>query len=379
MRGLTVNAVVRCLLSLWVVGAGMAREGVLALTLETLPNEIALFVGVLGMIFVIPALWAAVFGIFGIPTSWPPLLSEMTLDSTMKRGPLLETILRVIGRVYKYLVFLPFECPPYLSWLPPWIQWLLFRETETLYAPSDGQKANAIVKNEYWIFVNGVATTSEIALSNVHKLHEMFRRPIWLCHNPTDSVLVDLLECATGKLLFFDWLWEPKPRRVLADAVRDALLDAPKKYTRVVLICHSQGTIIASNVITKELWDGSGIDDAQIKKLMKKYLEVYAFANCANQMPDLHLNHLENITNGRDTVAWLGAFFPFKRFWQDTNGRGIEIGGSFVTERHMWGHLLNTHYLPRMQNNKYAASRLHKFRNGGVPLPNVIVPAKRPD
>jgi len=356
----------------------MAREGVLALTSETLPNEIALFFGVLGMIFVIPALWAAFFGIVGSPNSWQLLLEE-TLDIVGGRGPL-GTMLGILGIVYKCLVFLPFECPPCLNWLPPWIQWLLFREAETLYPPSNAQMTNAIVKNEYWIFVNGVATTSQIAFSNVDKLHEMFRRPISLCHNPTDSVLVDLLECATGKLLFFDWFWEPKPRRMLADAVRDALIDAPKKYTRVVLVCHSQGTIIASNVITNALWsNGPDIDGAQIKKLMKKYLEVYAFANCANQMPDCHLNHLENITNGRDTVAWLGALFPFWNFWQDTNGRGIEIGGTFVTEPYLWGHLLNTHYLHPMQNNRYAASRLHQFCNGGVPLPNVIVPASRPD
>jgi hypothetical protein len=99
---------------------------------------------------------------------------------------------------------------------------------------------------------------------------------------------------------------------------------------------------------------------------MKEYLEVIAIANCAQQMPGNQLRYLENISNNSDTVAWLGALFPFKVFWEDKYGQGIDIGGTFVTEP-FWGHLLNTHYLSHMQMGRYQGIRLHDFRDGGVP------------
>jgi hypothetical protein len=313
------------------------------------------------MVFVIPALWAVFFGVLGLPNSWPMLL-ENAIDLFKDRGPV-GTILGLLGTVYKTIVFLPFECPEFLSWLPSWIQWLLFRQKAKLYAPTREQIATSKVNNEYWIFVNGVATTSDIGLKNVSMLQEVFSRPVWLCHNPTDGIIVDLLECVAGKLGFFDWFWEPKPKRLLTESVRAALYEAESgKYTRVVLIAHSQGTIITSHAL--QILSGGTL---RTQRLMKKYLEVVAIANCAQQMPGYQLKYLENISNKGDTVAWLGALFPFKDFWEDKYGQGIEIGGSFVTEPYLWGHLLNAHYLYHMKKGKYKGIRLHDFRDGGVP------------
>jgi hypothetical protein len=133
------------------------------------------------------------------------------------------------------------------------------------------------------------------------------------------------------------------------------------------LIAHSQGTIITS----RALQNLHG-DSLRTHQLMNKYLEVYLFANCAQQTPGHHLKHLENISNKRDTVAWLGALFPFKEFWEDKYGRGIVKGGSFlVTEPYFWGHLLNSHYLDHMKKGWYKGSRLHDFRDGKVP-PNAV-------
>jgi hypothetical protein len=112
----------------------------------------------------------------------------------------LGTLLGIISTLYKCIIFLPFACPPFLDKLSPAIKWLIFREPEKMFEPPDAQKTNAIVKNEFWIFVNGVATTSEIAFANQNELYKMFSRPITLCHNPTDGVVFDLLECAAGKV-----------------------------------------------------------------------------------------------------------------------------------------------------------------------------------
>ena len=367
IEGNYVNAIIRGLVSLWIVGAGLAGQGFLALTHGALPDGAALLAGFLGMFFVIPALWTALFGILGLPPSWPLLLKN-ALGIFQDRGPV-GKLFGLAGTVYKTLVFLPFNCPPFLSGLPLMIKWVFFREPEHLYRPSPNQLNNAKVKDEYWIFVNGVATTSDIAFTNVKMLYDMFSRPIWLCHNPTDSILIDLLECIIGKVGLFEEFWEPKPRHDVVRAVESALKEAAAgNYKRVVLVAHSQGTIITASAL-KILGAGNS------KDLMKKYLEVYAFADCANQMQDKNVKYLENISNTGDAVAWLGALFPFKSFWQDKYGRGIEIDGTFVTEPDLWGHLLNSHYLDRMENGWYRESRLQGFRNGQVPPNDVVTTA----
>lgn len=39
-----------------------------------------------------------------------------------------------------------------------------------------------------------------IAVENAKRLVELFGRSITVVHNPTDSFIVDLLECVAGKL-----------------------------------------------------------------------------------------------------------------------------------------------------------------------------------
>lgn len=154
--------------------------------------------------------------------------------------------------------------------------------------------------------------------------------------------------------------------------MRDLLetADSDPRFTRVVLISHSQVTIITSNAL-----EDLGRDpDPNVIPLMKKYLEVYAFADCAHQMPGNNVKYLENISNGADTVAWLGVLFPFKRFWQDVNRQPITIDGIDVNEPLRWGHLLETHYLkPMSSDGAYKKSRLRDYLDGGVP-PDTLVP-----
>jgi hypothetical protein len=99
-------------------------------------------------------------------------------------------------------------------------------------------------------------------------------------------------------------------------------------------------------------------------------LEVYIFANCANQTPDTYVHYLENISDQCDTVAWLGALFPFPKFWKDSDGTPINISGPKKTRSESWGHFLNSHYL--VDNMSYLDdidSRLCHFLNGKVPPP----------
>jgi hypothetical protein len=115
-----------------------------------------------------------------------------------------------------------------------------------------------------------------------------------------------------------------------------------------------------------------------VNELMKDYLEVYAFADCAQQMPKKNIKYLENISNGGDTVAWLGVLFPFPYFWQDVNCQPIQIDGVRVEEPLLWGHLFETHYLNPMQfRGAYRNSRLQYSRGGKLPPdvpPDALIP-----
>ena len=247
----------------------------------------------------------------------------------------------------------------------------LFREPERLISPPAPQLRHAVVKDEFWILVNGIATTTAIAQSNADCLYRLFGRPIWICYNPTDGILVDILECIVDKIGWGAQFWETKPRATLAQILQRALTQAQQGvYTRVVVVAHSQGTIITSAVLRDML---GGNQWSNLKDASRKYLQVYCLADCAHQMivQDAQgiqiVNYLENVTNGLDTVAWLGVLFPFPSFWQDQNGQGIVIQGSKVKEPDLWGHFLNIHYLEPFAKGSYPFSRLNSYRNGRKP------------
>ncbi len=305
-------------------------------------------------------IFALAFGVLGLPMSWPKLILA-TFQSFWPRNddtkvPTLPDLVafakRLVGTLYKYVIFpLPFDAPKDAKGLV----WLIFREPCAYYPPDSYQAENNDYPEEMWFYINGVATTKDIADANRHLLFDMFGRPIHLLHNPSDSVLLDLLECVTGKTGLMEF-GEIAPREKLKKYITKMLVEAKGKgIKKVVLISHSQGTIITGNTLT-ELGE-----DSKVKELMQEMLEVYNFANCAHKMPADNVAHLENISNKGDLVAWLGHFFPFPSLWIDAKFEPIEISGVPVVEDELWGHLLNSHYLlPMKWRGKYAGSKLVK-------------------
>jgi hypothetical protein len=220
------------------------------------------------------------------------------------------------------------------------------------YAPlNHANDSNVGPVDENWIYINGVATTKEIADANRHLLFEMFGRPIHLMYNPTNSILVDLIECISWKVGIFG-SFTSAPRRELIKLLK-AKLDEKKK---VVLIAHSQGTIITGNALY------ALSHDKAYNGLMKEYLEVYNFANCAHRMDENEVKYLENISNGRDFVAYIGHLFPFPKLWLDDHLQRLNITGKSVIEPKNWGHLLNSHYLyPMQRHHQYGESKLWQY------------------
>ncbi|GAA3918984.1 hypothetical protein [Litoribacillus peritrichatus] len=281
--------------------------------------------------------------------------------------------------------------------LPPVIQNTFWRPSNYFQQPDPFDSVTSFA-NERWFFLNGICTNEAVAKLNTDLISELFQRPITCIHNATDSAILDLVQCAVGKSFKTDpdlddaqSMTEPAIKAAVAilEALKDPQLD------KVVLLCHSEGTIITANVLKAfqrsletihlllddlsarpklklELIDQLVIDiifseelhgldrkslDSYLVNTLKK-LEVYTFANCADKMTyvsytvdeqgnEVGLPYIENFANEFDLVARLGVLSPLKA----TNPDIIKIDGDVYEKTGLdaWGHLLNQHYLFGMQ------------------------------
>ena len=291
-------------------------------------------------------------------------------------------------RTFKYAVdllvpALPRQAPVSL---PPLAKRLFWRPTRLMFNPDQNQNPTTFPE-ESWFFINGICTNEHVARMNAGLLSKLFHRPIQIVQNATDGALVDLVECAIGKGL--SQMTEPARK---AYPVILAALENPDKE-RVVVVCHSQGTIIMANVLralkshefkSKLYADASHApteqhctepaaleDDSLLSKL-----EIYAFANCATTLRKVENQdypYIESFANEHDIVARLGCICP------DADELGIDIDGPIFERKGMWGHLLNIHHLFGMRDhleggkaNPYThkdglTPRLYKYYQGKKP------------
>lgn len=212
-------------------------------------------------------------------------------------------------------------------------------------------------RDEAWFFINGVATNRDVLDLNGAYLQRLFGRSIELIHNPTDGLALDLLECAFGRTFQL----ETVPVLYAHARIRDALLFG--QHERVVLLAHSQGGIVASDVAHLLVQELAG-HEALTR------LEMYTFASAADMVPaDVALTeaegrlvpYYEHYANTGDWVARLGVLHE----WLDIPGKVYMTDAS--------GHFLNAHYLPGFADHRYAHyeaehhSRLYGYIEGGTP------------
>lgn len=232
----------------------------------------------------------------------------------------------------------------------------LFVNPTKILREADPQGRYDSFPSEAWFYINGLATHEPVARLNARCLANLTYRPIIVIHNATDSVVVDLLESAIGK----SWEVMSRPARRAYQVILESLEDPAKE--RVIVIAHSQGTIITANVLRAlynpdfkaRLFQCAANGDAPPEALpgnprpdQLAKLEVYAFANCATVMrhhPEMAskgvpVPFIESFGNELDLVARLGMLAPRKE------RHGITIEGSCYVETGKWGHLLNAHYL----------------------------------
>lgn len=304
------------------------------------------------------------------------------------------------------------EPPWYLrSFLPPIIRRTFWRPTGYFQQP-DPYGSVTSFKDEHWFFINGICTNHAVARMNAAYIAELFYRPLTVIQNATNSMALDLTECVIGKGIktnpnYRDEYSMTEPAFKATAAILDALRD--KSINKIVVIAHSQGTIILSNVmqalgrimqaatahdknnpieneeidtllshlistskdyisqnevsaLTNSIrcfCDENGHNPEAIKETFAS-LEVYPFANCANRMqyifPENQYPFIENFANRRDLVARLGVLSPEKRTSVEQEHQEDEslvtIDGAVYENQNpwshrdsSWGHLLNEHYL----------------------------------
>ncbi len=324
--------------------------------------------------------------ILGCPDDWrvtPSIWSEFTVLDRRK-----------LRRMVRYLTAvavpgLTLEPP---AWALPPFDRLIFRPTKIYPFPEDGGSPRPKPK-ESWIFINGVATNYAVAKLNAEYLMHLFHRPITVVHNSTAALSMDLLECAVGK----GWKVMTEPAIKAFGEVVGKLND--ERCERLVVICHSQGTIIMANVlralVEEPYWEELLAPLPPRERVALRdhsflgKLEIYAFATCADvmQYTGRLVRHgdtkpipwIEHFGNERDLVARLGMLAPNKTTHE------IEIDGPQYCRADAWGHLLNEHYLipmerhlrdPELVPNPYplhpessarcpAESRLYGYFRGG--------------
>jgi len=211
-----------------------------------------------------------------------------------------------------------------------------------------------------WFYINGHGSAPPVAMLNASELARVFQRPISLIHTPTWGLARDLVESITARTLRKDG----KLSRPAIYVIQEAL----KNHERVVLICHSQGTIVASYIVRKLLRHASTRD------LVKK-LELYCIGGVSDSLEVDHalsreaghpVPYVEHFANGRDYFAQVGVLSHL-----DTTSGTVFC----IPERA--GHLLNQHYLAGIARGDYCnrTSRLYRYVRGREPGDTDFLPA----
>lgn len=366
-----------------------------------------LFWGVVDAARMRPPAWGA--SVLGWPSSWLPSRSSPYSEYRFAYS---WSMLRTAKYVADVMIpSLPLTAP---EWFPEPLAPLFWHPSGVRQHP-DHDDSWTSHPDEAWLFINGILTNDEMAHLNVDYLADLFHRPITLLENSTGGWFQDLLECAREKSFGRNAEATEKTFPAIYDALKD-----PRKR-RVVLIAHSQGTIIAAAVLrllALIYQSGQGrpaaarnpiaarkiVRDAGVKLDPTDFepldgdelgkLELYCFANCATEMryidrtADGPLPWIESYGNQFDLVARLGMLAP------NAQQRGVVIDGPCYEHKGAWGHLLNRHYLTHIDVNQrqgrkrgpvdgsatpymlinageYPAEsqpRLYRYLNGGAPI-----------
>lgn len=183
-------------------------------------------------------------------------------------------------------------------------------------------------------FLNGICTDVNVWAINAKKIQILFKYPVYPLHNTTEGFFKDIAECVFGRT--FDI--KNEDTKQLYNALKKSL----KEKSKVLLFAHSQGAIIASQLISYFIECGE-------ESLLEK-LELYTFAGAMDEMP-LGNYYAEHYANTLDYVARIGVL----EYRTDIKGK--------LYIRQSAGHLLNIHYLQPFKEGLFCqgTSRLYTY------------------
>lgn len=320
--------------------------------------------------------------VFGRPWTWIPPYKRYSEFKILDLWQLRQTIKFLINVTVPSIP----KNPP--SFGPPLLNSLFWQPSLVLQRP-DHNGSYTSYPDEAWFLINGIMTNDNVAHLNAAHLSYLFHRPMTLIQNSTDSFLIDMVQCMLGK----EWQHTTEPVNKAFPAIYDALKSPHKR--KVILIAHSQGTIIAANVLRllyertlpppvesdlaeddfaeEDLalegfplpqaaepvfvyQDEGKIIPEEFEKLSTAELaklEVYCFATCANdlsyspyELDNEPLPWLEHFGNEFDIVARLGMQAPSPKTSE------IKVEGPRYVHNGAWGHFLNAHYLYDIQEHQ---------------------------
>jgi hypothetical protein len=215
--------------------------------------------------------------------------------------------------------------------------------------------------DEAWFFVNGILTDAVLGSLNARRLSDLVRRPVTLLSNPTDGPWRDLAECVVDRTL--DHVSEATAEVVAR--IRRPLSEGK----RVLLVGHSQGTILAA--AAAGLLVRLGVPREQLARL-----ELYLVASCVDEVPgvpghDPVVPYVEHYANERDLVARLRG--------GSAQAPDHPVRGRVLRRPGKQGHLLNLHYLnglacscgerPHAYTDEHGPGRLADYLCGRQPPP----------
>ena len=248
----------------------------------------------------------------------------------------LSNIISMLASIF--IPTLPIHCP---GWVPSIIKNSIFGGNS--YFIKD-EEYDIDSQSECILFVNGILTNELIVKQNIQLLKTMFKKPVHCVFNKTDSLIMDLVECMIGKQT--NDLTESS---FVTLSVISKLLLKPN-IRKIIVICHSQGTIIMSQVLSNLINFGLN------KEYLLKKLEIYAFANCSTKMKYIVNNYpyMEHLANENDIVAKMGCNC------NEDIANLIDIDGKKIINPTGTGHLFNSHYLHNFTVN-FNESRLLNY------------------
>lgn len=154
--------------------------------------------------------------------------------------------------------------------------------------------------DQAWFFINGISTSRSGILTDLRFLEKIFQRPITGIFNRTAGPILDVIECVIQR----DFTYYTRDVRRGYVEIRAAL--EAENTNKVVLLCHSQGGIIASLIVDLLL--------STISRSLLDKLEVYTFADASNHFNNPlnavgkpTIQYVEHFANGKDPISQFGV------------------------------------------------------------------------